>query len=45
MLNSFYSQEELTEIGFKKVGNNVLISKKQAYIVLKNRNRKQCKNR
>ncbi len=28
MSNSFYSQEELKEIGFKKVGNNVLISKK-----------------
>ncbi|RLL87045.1 galactoside O-acetyltransferase [Petrotoga sp. HKA.pet.4.5] len=28
MSNSFYSQDELKEIGFKKVGNNVFISKK-----------------
>ena len=27
-MNSFYSQEELREIGFKKIGKNVLISKK-----------------
>lgn len=27
-MNSFYSKQELTSIGFKKIGNNVLISKK-----------------
>ena len=28
-MNSFYSQEELSEIGFLSVGENVLISKNQ----------------
>lgn len=27
-MNSFYTEEELKEIGFKSIGNNVLISKK-----------------
>ena len=27
-MNSFYSKEELKEIGFKKYGENVLISRK-----------------
>lgn len=27
-MNSFYSKEELQNIGFKKIGENVLISKK-----------------
>lgn len=27
-MNSFYSEEELKEIGFKSIGTNVLISKK-----------------
>lgn len=27
-MDSFYTQEELAKIGFKKIGNNVLISKK-----------------
>lgn len=32
-MNSFYSQEELMKIGFLSVGKNVLISKKQVYII------------
>ena len=32
-MNSFYSQEELKEIGFLSVGKNVLVSKKQVYII------------
>ena len=30
-MNSFYSREELIEIGFKKIGENVLISRKTSF--------------
>lgn len=35
-MNSFYTEEELKEIGFAKVGNNVLISKKASIYGAKN---------
>ena len=31
MPSSFYSQKELTSIGFKSIGTNVLISKKASF--------------
>lgn len=31
MMNSFYDKEELEKIGFKKVGSNVLISRKASF--------------
>jgi len=31
MINSFYSEEEINQIGFKSIGKNVLISKKASF--------------
>lgn len=36
MINSFYTQEELLELGFKSVGQNVLISKKASLYSISN---------
>ena len=34
-MNSFYTNEELNNFCFKSIGEDVLISKKQAYIIHK----------
>lgn len=36
MSTSFYTREELSKIGLKSYGDNVLISRKEAYTALKN---------
>ena len=35
-MNSFYSEEELRELGFKYIGNNVLISRNAKFYSIKN---------
>lgn len=35
-MNSFYSEEELKKIGFKKIGDNVLVSRKASFYSVSN---------
>ncbi|MDR2409353.1 MAG: acyltransferase, partial [Bacteroidales bacterium] len=35
-MNSFFSKEELKDIGFKSVGDNVLISRKASFYSVSN---------